>query len=778
MINRLRIFSILSGIIVFCFNRGNSQSMDYGHYTPLKCAGTPPADFLKPSYEKYYNDVADIRKNKSSSRKDRKLEKEFSFLTNYKIDDILLSGRVLYGNQVSNYINLIADKLLEKEPELKDKMRFYLLNVPSANALSTNKGIIFVTTGLIAQLENEAQLAFVLAHEISHYKLNHSFESFKRTKDILVNRKYNDLGTDEKIIKILKYSKENEAAADVEGLKLFARAGYDENEAIKMMDILLYSYLPFDEIPFPKTFFNDSFYKVPKSYFPDSATEISAVEDENDEESSHPNTEYRKSNLEKYIKSTDKGKLFIFAQKEFEEVVRLCRYELGYLYIVKGSYVKSYYQAYLLGQTYDEGTYTQELMTGSLYGMNKYRLNASYDEEKGNEGVDTKEEKYYEGQISIPYGLFTGIKQNEFNVLCAKTLYGIYKKHPTNYNYKITCDVFTDLLYNSKLGAATFTRKVEPLALVKNDTSQVDNTDADVEEKQVKKVKDSKVKKIKRKRSVSVVAANSGYEKLAFITEFASESFIHFFDSIENVVIDLKKHEEEMGLSELRSEPRRRYIEMLSDERKIQNKLGKSLGIDSLIIIAPSYRAAYYNSDETEVKVNNMDDEHKAIDITEYIEHNAKSLNLNVNIIDINKRNTLNSLQLNRFAIISTWVSEKYSHTDKNDILFSQKYIDSLVERDGYRNVCLTGFSYKSTKHEVVAGVIVVGVFLLPTLPLMLGWTVDSDKELVYFSTVIDMTSGEQRLITYNSIRRRPKQKIINMQIAYTLSQVKAKKKK
>jgi hypothetical protein len=162
--------------------------------------------------------------------------------------------------------------------------------------------------------------------------------------------------------------------ADIEGLKLFSKAGYKQSEALKLIDILLYSYLPFDEIRFPKNYFNDSFYSIPEKNFIDSAIEISADEDGDDEDRSHPNTQFRKLNLEKYIKGQVDGQLNYFPSVDFEEVLKISRYELGYLLIIRGSYVKAFYHAFLLENIYGESQYTSELKAGALYGMNKYKL--------------------------------------------------------------------------------------------------------------------------------------------------------------------------------------------------------------------------------------------------------------------------------------------------------------------------------------------------------------------------------------------------------------------
>ena len=769
-----KLLVFLCGIIVLFQHKAFSQSINYNYYSPLKCAGEVPEDFLKPSYKKYDKEVEKISNNKTVSKKDRKMQIDFALLTSYKVDEILMSGKVLYGNKVSNYINEVASKLLVSEPSLKSKMRFYLLNVPYANAFATNNGIVMVTTGLIAQLENEAQLAFVLSHEISHFKLEHSFESYKKSQDILTGKKYDDLGTDEKLVKILKYSKEHEAEADVEGLKIFAKAGYDKNESIKMMDILLYSYLPFDEIPFPKDFFNDSFYKLPAQYFPDSATPISAVEDEDDEENSHPNIDFRKSNLRKYIKG-DKGELNFFGKDKFEEIVKICRYEMGFLLIVRGSYIKAFYHAFLLSQTYGETTFSSELSIASMYGINKWKQALlRNDEEEEIKGDD----KNYEGEISVPFYLFMSMKQDEFNILSSKYINQIYSKNQTSYAYKVMCDSYTDLLYAHKYVVADFNLKAEEVEIENSENENDSVKDVTKKDVKIRKGFESKVRKIKKSKKIAQASSNTKYYKNAFVMNFKDLSFTAFFDSIDRRVIALKKVEEDLGLSELRSEPERRYRQLIVDDNKAQRKRGKALGIDSVIVFAPSFSAVYYDYDEIEAKIDNMSDEKKSIEMTKFIESMSKSIDLNVNVIDINQRQSLTSEQFNRFSMISSWVSEKYSHADKADPLFSQKYIDTLIEQDGYKNVCLTGFSYKSVKRMFDATIVVYSLLLWPSFPFVMSYQADTDKKLDYFNVVLDMKTGEQKMVVFRSIKRRPKSKIINMQLGYTLYQIKAKSKR
>ena len=758
-LHRICFIFLLHGL--FTYTIGYSQSQDFAHYTPLKCSGLTPRDFLSPSFNKYYLELAEIERNKTISKKERKLQKEFSFTTNYTVDEILMSGKVLYGNKVSDYINTVASHILETEPLLKSKMRFYLLNIAEANALSTNTGIVFVTTGLMAQLENEAQLAFVLAHEISHYKLNHSYQSYNTQQDILDNKKYDALGNEEKNIKFLRYSKDNELLADIEGLKLFSKAGYKENEALKLLDILLYSYLPFDEIQFPKNYFNDSFYKIPEKYFIDSAIEISADEGADDEARTHPNTQIRKDNIEKYIKSQTEGQLYHFKATDFEEVLKICRYELGYLLIVKGSYVKAFYHAFLIENVYGESQFTSELMAGAMYGMNKYKLNGK---ESTLGDLDD-----YEGQISLPYKLFNLMRKDEFNILAAKKIFSVYKKYPTKYVYNITCDAFVDLLYAHTYLKNDFLSEVDYNSTLNSSEEEISDSLIDGS---TNVSSNSKVKKIKKKISTTSVGTEIGYQKKAFIPYFNELAFTYFIDSIESKVQALKKLEAELPPNKLRSEPYRRYEQLIKDEQQIQNLNGKTLGIDSLIIIAPSYTSITYSNDESDPTPDKLGDELKEIELANAIKRNAINQGMEVNLIDVSSRASLSASQFNDYAVIYNWLGEKFLHADKNDFLFSQKYIDSVVYKSNFKNVCLTGFTYKYIRFGSIPKVI-LSAFFPPVFPLALIFNSDSRK-LNYYYVLFDMETGEQKLIAFKTLHRRPRAKIVNLQISYVLFQTQA----
>ncbi|MDT7778525.1 MAG: beta-barrel assembly-enhancing protease [Acidobacteriota bacterium] len=81
----------------------------------------------------------------------------------------------LYDNPLAqDYVNRVGQSLVPSNSTHLYAFRITLSPIPEARSLST--GTVYVSTGLLAQIDNEAQLAYVLGHEIGHVERNHWFE--------------------------------------------------------------------------------------------------------------------------------------------------------------------------------------------------------------------------------------------------------------------------------------------------------------------------------------------------------------------------------------------------------------------------------------------------------------------------------------------------------------------------------------------------------------------------------------------------------------------------
>ena len=202
------------------------SAQNFDNYQPIRASGPIPEDFLLSSLEKYKSELNQIAQDK---RNLRNAKKEFFEESYYYINQMLLSGKVVFNDSVSEYVSEIADYLLRDQPELRKELRFYAVKSSSVNAFTTNNGLVLVNMGLLSHLENEAQLAFVLCHEISHYRKKHPMAIFlnskKQEKNTTTVFNRNNLDTD--LFSKKNYSHEKEEEADLMGLELFLQTDYD-----------------------------------------------------------------------------------------------------------------------------------------------------------------------------------------------------------------------------------------------------------------------------------------------------------------------------------------------------------------------------------------------------------------------------------------------------------------------------------------------------------------------------------------------------------------------
>ena len=83
---------------------------------------------------------------------------------------------------LEDYLNQVAGRLAPPEVKGQEaiRLRVYAIKDPTLNAFTFPTGSIYVHTGLLARLENEAQLAVVLGHEETHATHRHALE-FQRS---------------------------------------------------------------------------------------------------------------------------------------------------------------------------------------------------------------------------------------------------------------------------------------------------------------------------------------------------------------------------------------------------------------------------------------------------------------------------------------------------------------------------------------------------------------------------------------------------------------------
>jgi hypothetical protein len=85
-------------------------------------------------------------------------------------------------NRVTAYLDVVGKNLAAQSSRPTLPWTFGVLDSPGFNAVSTPGGYVLVTRGLLASVDNEVQLAGVLAHEIAHVAQRHGVSAYRKLK--------------------------------------------------------------------------------------------------------------------------------------------------------------------------------------------------------------------------------------------------------------------------------------------------------------------------------------------------------------------------------------------------------------------------------------------------------------------------------------------------------------------------------------------------------------------------------------------------------------------
>tara|TARA_R110001592_G_scaffold6530_2_gene35065 strand:- start:1263 stop:2138 length:876 start_codon:yes stop_codon:yes gene_type:complete len=177
---------------------------------------------------------------------------------------VLLGARPLYGSKEINiYVNHVGLWLASNSERPDLPWHFGVINSSSINAFAAPGGYVFITSAMLNQLTNEAQLAAVLAHEIIHVVEQHHLNAIKEgamrdalTESLFVSVEAYQANTgasneqqeykawSKQISSAAQdlYSKglnrDDELQADQQGIRLLARAGYDPFAFITNLQLL------------------------------------------------------------------------------------------------------------------------------------------------------------------------------------------------------------------------------------------------------------------------------------------------------------------------------------------------------------------------------------------------------------------------------------------------------------------------------------------------------------------------------------------------------------
>ncbi len=160
----------------------------------------------------------------------------------------------LQDKPLDNYIDQTGKKMVAMTHRHQVPYSFRGVNATYVNAYAFPGGSIAVTRGILLALENEAELAALLGHELGHVNARHTAEQMSKSKlaNVLVSGASIFAGTQSAALGQLtsqlgmvgagallaSYSRDNEREADALGLEYMVKTGYNSEGFVGLMDML------------------------------------------------------------------------------------------------------------------------------------------------------------------------------------------------------------------------------------------------------------------------------------------------------------------------------------------------------------------------------------------------------------------------------------------------------------------------------------------------------------------------------------------------------------
>ncbi len=155
---------------------------------------------------------------------------------------------VLEDPKLTAYLNDFCQRLGKVSHRPRLSYRFKIVDASVVNAFAVPGGYVYFSRGILATLNNEAELAGVMGHEIGHIAARHSAKQYSRAQLAQVGLGVGAVFIDSPILTgltqagagllFLRFSRDNEREADDLGVEYASKAGYDSAQLAGFFEIL------------------------------------------------------------------------------------------------------------------------------------------------------------------------------------------------------------------------------------------------------------------------------------------------------------------------------------------------------------------------------------------------------------------------------------------------------------------------------------------------------------------------------------------------------------
>ncbi len=156
----------------------------------------------------------------------------------------------VYPDQaLESYVTSLGQKLAAASERPRLPWSFHVADDAAVNAFAVPGGFIYVTRGLLAHLDSEAELVMVMGHEVGHVTARHSAAQISKAQLATLGlgitmiavpslQRYGGIGEAGLGLLFLKFSRDDERQADDLGLRYATRLAYDPTESAGAIGML------------------------------------------------------------------------------------------------------------------------------------------------------------------------------------------------------------------------------------------------------------------------------------------------------------------------------------------------------------------------------------------------------------------------------------------------------------------------------------------------------------------------------------------------------------
>jgi len=736
------------------------SNTNFDRYTPLVSQDPLPEIFRQTSTERVQAELSNVEP--TTRGKTKRAETDFIRVSEFEIDRFLTSGKVAYNDPISKYCNQILEHILSSGYD-KGAAIVFLMRAALVNAFATRQGYILVTPGIIARLENEAQLAFVLCHEYIHYKHEHSLQTVR--EDVNIRKKSKGKSKSAGVREVAnpdmeraRFSRELETEADLEGLQIYLKSEYSRSAPSELFDLLKLSALPFDDIKIPKSYLELPGLTLPNNRWLEqtASIDVKAIEEADDTYSTHPNLVDRTIDVNYTIKKAGQeitdGKPFIISENTFLEIRKIARFEELRMNLLDKDYERALYHSYLLSLDEPGSYFVHWAKVKALYGLAMYTANRLRDD------VHISPDSIQGASQSVHH-MVAEMSKEEIILLALKHAWHFYKTYPEEKEAKFMVE---DLMF-----VATAAAKITPRTLRTypfEAPAEERKDDEEEEEEPEAEEEDSKKKRRKRtprKRATRSEKAQSIYIYHSFIEELKDSEFKSLFRTQSSAAA--KNKGTTIVIPEVEPEvpkTRRAQIKQMREKKRKQRKERKNkpvipdekkFNLKSVIIFDPVH---YHLELGRKTGIQYENTERAKERIQETVEEVSIHADIKIHMVSRVHGDNFNAAQLNRIALFGDFMQDAYFNARRKVAMLSMDYarlseMSQIYGTPYLNNVEVYSLIYKKP-WKSIASEFVTSLFFPPVALYYIYTYIVPQKETFFIYRLMNI-SARHYPMTYQS---------------------------